>query len=254
MFFLLSKTIGWFTYPLSLTLVGLLLFMIFHKSRQRLAWTCLWAAVLLLWFCSTQWGTDLLLKPLEHPYETPRLPEHADIIVILGGSLDLSRSEPGHLEYNPAADRFIYALKLAQRWPKTTLVFSGGTASLWDKTKTEASLLKAEAEAFGVAPERILVDDQSRNTHENAVQTKRVMQETPGATVVLVTSAFHMTRSLECFRKVGVQAIPYAVDFRSHSASPNRFGWLPEVSNLGDSTSAIKEYVGRLMYRAQGYI
>lgn len=254
MFFVLSKTIGLLCMPLSLTLLGLLLFVCLRRRRPGAAWTCFWGGFIILWACSCPWGADALLRPLEKPYAQSELPARVDAIVVLGGGLDLANSTAGHVEYNPAADRIIDGIKLARRFPEALLVFSGGTGSLFDHAHTEAPLLRGEAISLGLSPDRILIDDRSRNTHENAVETRRLLAPTQAQAVLLVTSAFHMRRSLGCFRKVGLAVRPYAVDFRGHHSARNPLGWIPDVSNLGESSLAVKEYVGLIMYRLQGYV
>ncbi|MHB8995084.1 MAG: YdcF family protein [Armatimonadota bacterium] len=254
MFFILSKTIGLLTYPLSLAFIGFLLFAVLRKRREKWALGSFWFGFALLWFFSTSWGTDLMLRPLEKPFANRDLPAKVDAILVLGGSLELSLSSPGQLEYNPAIDRFIYSLKLARRYPQALVIFSGGTADLFDQSKTEASLLKQDAEFFGVPAERLRVDDKSRNTRENATEAKKILDAAGRTDVVLITSAFHMRRSLGCARKAGIEATPYAVDFRGHWDTPNRLGWVPNANALADSSAAVREYVGLLAYRLQGYI
>jgi uncharacterized SAM-binding protein YcdF (DUF218 family) len=253
-FFILSKTIGLLTYPLSLAFIGFLLFAALRKRREKWALGFFWFGFVVLWFFSTSWGTDLMLRPLEKPFARPTLPAKVDAILVLGGSLDLSNSSPGRLEYNPAIDRFIYSLKLARRYPQALVIYAGGTADLFDQSKTEASLLKQDAEFFGVPAQRIRADDKSRNTRENAIEAKKILDVAGRTNVVVITSAFHMRRSLGCLREAGIDATPYAVDFRGHWNTPNRFGWVPSANALADSSAAVREYVGLLVYRLQGYI
>ncbi|MCE5240559.1 YdcF family protein [bacterium] len=253
MFFVLSKLLGYLIFPLTLALLGLVVFWLRSRRRPKPAWRLFWAAVVVLWFCSCPWGTDVLLLPLERPFTNAPEPATADVIIVLGGALDLVRSEPGRLEYGPSSDRFMYAVLLARRLPQAKIIFSGGTASLVDHAKTEASLLKGEAIRLGIEPERIYVDDASRNTRENAIESKRILEQIGGQSVVVITTAFHMRRSLGCLRKVGMEATPYAVDFRNHRGGANLFGWVPQADQLVDSTAAIREYVGLVMYRLKGW-
>lgn len=254
MFFLLSKTVGYFCYPLTLFFVLMLLFLKWRHGRPRRAWGCFWTGLLLMYVCTTPWGASVLLAPLEQPYRHPAWPARADVILVLGGALDLGTSTPDYPEFADAADRFVYAMHLARRCPQATVVFAGGTANLFDTAKTEASILRQQAEMLGVAPERIRLDNRSRNTRENAVEAKRILDEVGGSTVVVVTSAFHMRRSLGCLRKAGIEAVPFGVDLRRQSSLRDPLGWVPEARYLGDCTSAIREYVGLLMYRLRGYI
>ncbi|MEN6547506.1 MAG: YdcF family protein [Armatimonadia bacterium] len=254
MFFVLSKILGQFILPLSVIFILLLLHAALHRRRRKLSWGLFWAAIVVLYVCATPWCSDLLLMPLEGPYQKPPLPAHADVILVLGGALDLLHSEPGRPEFSQAVDRFIYALTLGKRFPNSTIVFAGGTASLFDHTKTEASLLKGLAVELGLPPERIRVDDRSRNTFENAQEAARILRETGGSNIVLITSAFHMRRSMACLRKVGLEAIPYGVDIRNHRGEANPLGWFPNASRLDDSSAAIREYIGLVVYRLKGYI
>ena len=259
MFYLLSKTVGNLCYPLPLALLLLLLASRGLRrgdqdDKRRRRWRRqFWLGLGILWFCSAPWGANRLLYPLEKDYQNRVRPARADAILVLGGSLDLERSEPGHLEFNDAADRFLAGLELARDFPAAKLVFSGGTTSFTDHTKTEASLLKAEAIRLGVAPERILVDDRSRNTRENAQECKRLVGDASGQALVLVTSAFHLRRSLACFRQVGLEPTPYAADVRNHYGNEGPFGWFPQAGCLNDATAAVREYVGLVMYRLKGY-
>jgi uncharacterized SAM-binding protein YcdF (DUF218 family) len=255
LFFVLSKIFGYLFYPLNVFFLSLLAFTLLLKRRPRAAWGCLWFGASFLYIAATPWGSDLLLLPLERPYQNPPRPVQADVIVVLGGALDLTNSLPGRLEYNDPADRFIYGVHLAHEFPQAILLFAGGTASLTGDPKTEASMLKGEAVRLGVRPERIRVDDRSRNTHENALQAKRLLQDEGRQSVVLVTSAFHMRRSLGCLRKVGLEATPYAVDVRNHwGGGLDPFGWVPQSSRLDTGTAAVREYVGLIVYRLKGYI
>jgi len=253
-FFVLSKILGQFILPLSVIFILLLLHAALHKRRRKLSWGLFWAAIVVLYVCATPWCSDLLLMPLEGPYQNPPMPTQADVILVLGGALDLLHSEPGRPEFSQAVDRFIYALTLAKRFPASTVIFAGGTASLFDHTKTEASLLKDLAIDFGLSPGRIRVDDRSRNTIENAQEAARILHETGGSNIVLITSAFHMRRSMACLRKVGLEATPYGVDIRNHRGETNPLGWFPNASRLDDSSAAIREYIGLVAYRLKGYI
>jgi len=254
MFFVLSKILSYFIFPLTLICVGLFAFWLLSRKRSRPLWGLFWLAYGLLWLCSTPFFADLLLWPLEGPYENIPPPQKADIILVLGGMLDLSRSQPGRLEFLDSADRFVQALHLARQFPDALLVFSGGTGDLFHQEKKEALLLQAEAQAQGIPAERIRLEAQSRNTYENAQETKHLLQRFGGQHVVVVTSAFHMRRALGCLRKAGVSAWPYPVDFRSHPQQRSFWDYIPSAFALPATTLAVREYVGLLMYRLKGYL
>jgi uncharacterized SAM-binding protein YcdF (DUF218 family) len=254
MFFIASKTLGYLVLPPTVALLALIGFWLRSRRRQKPAWGLFWFGTLYLWLCMAPWGANLLLTPLERPYANLPAPTQADVILVLGGALDLPNSSAERLEYGAACDRFVQAVLLARRCPQAKIIFAGGTLNLVERSKTEASLLKAEAGRLGIAPERIFVDDDSRNTRENALQAKRLLDQTGGSSIVVITSAFHMRRSLGCLRKAGIAAVPFPTDFRRHVGSFDPFGWAPQAARLDDSNSAVREYVGLVMYRLQGYM
>ena len=120
----------------------------------------------------------------------------------------------------------------------------------------EAHVLRQQLIDWGIAPERVAMEDQSRNTRENAVESARVARERGWKSILVVTSAFHMERALGCFKAVGLEVDALPVDQRGYD--PARFSgswqsWLPRVGNLAQSAHALHEMAGRLIYRVRGY-
>ena len=104
----------------------------------------------------------------------------------------------------------------------------------------------------GIAPNRILIESDARNTYENAVLTKRLLHPEPGTRWVLVTSAYHMPRSVGVFREAGYDVIPFPVDFRTRGSQD---AWRPFDSiaaGLQRTDLAVKEWMGLLAYWVTG--
>lgn len=253
MFFALSKILNFLVFPLSLGLL-LLLASALLRRRSRAAWALFWGGFGVLYLCSIQPVANALLAPLEGPFRGQPEPRQAGAIVVLGGLSELGSDAYGPLDFNENADRFFAALTLARRIPGSMLVFSGGSGALFDQVHSEAPSLARAAEALGFPPDRILTEPHSRNTHENAVFTARLLADGKLQPVVLVTSAFHMHRSLGCFRAAGLTVIPYAVDFRGRSGLGGPLFFVPDYVHLVNSTMAIKEYIGLAIYRLRGYV
>ena len=255
MFYTLSKILNFLCFPLSLGLLLLILFAWLQRSKRRraVAWGLFWLAVAGLWACSTGPVATLLLRPLEREFENAALPAQVDAVVVLGGMIDLGRSSDRHLALNPNADRFVEAVDIVRRMPQATLVFSGGNGRLLSTEAPEAPILRMWAMKLGIPGDRILTDATSKNTRENAVESKRILAAHHLRSVLLITSAYHMRRSVRCFSKLGIHVTPYAVDFRSHPIAVDPLVWVPDVANLEDSSAAIKEYLGLLTYKLQGY-
>jgi uncharacterized SAM-binding protein YcdF (DUF218 family) len=252
MFYVLSKVLGLLTQPVVLCLLLLAAALIWRRAK-RVATGLVVAAGLLLYLLSTPVVADLLMHSLERPYEHPRLPSRVDAIVVLGGATCQDAARGGQVELGAAADRLVQGVLLAKRYPKAPLILSGGESSLLPTGLTEAPALAKVAGQLGVPARQMKLDEHSRNTRENAVECKKLLGPLTGGSVVLITSGFHMARSLACFRRVGLKPTPYAVDFRSRARGRDPFRLVPSTEALDNSRSAIREYVGHVAYRVKGY-
>ena len=253
MFFALSKLLNFLVFPLSLGLV-LLLASALLRRRSRVSWALFWVGFGVLYLCSIRPVANVLLAPLEGPFRNQPVPREAGAIVVLGGLSELGSDASGPLDFNENADRFFAALALARRIPGSVVVFSGGSGALFDQVHREAPALARAAVALGFPESRILTEPDSRNTYENAVFTRRLLAGRKLEPVILVTSAFHMRRSLGCFRAAGMKVVPYAVDFRGQRGLGGPLFFIPDYVHLVNSSMAVKEYVGLVIYRLRGYV
>lgn len=193
----------------------------------------------------------LLLRPLEARFP-PRtsLPTHIDGIVVLGGGIDPRLTMfSGLTSLTDAGSRIVAAADLARRHPEAKLVLLGGEGNLLPYGYPEAKAALPFLDAEGIARGRILVDDKSRSTHENALFGKALVRPEPGQNWLLVTSAWHMPRAVATFRAVGWPAIPYPVDFRVAGFEPG----FSLADGLGLATLAAKEWLGLAYYRLLGW-
>ncbi|RUU72969.1 YdcF family protein, partial [Mesorhizobium sp. M7A.T.Ca.TU.009.01.3.1] len=146
----------------------------------------------------------------------PPLPAKVDGIVVLGGgfegAINLAR---GGYELNSSGDRMVETAVLARRFPTAKVVVSGGTGALFLDGEGDAATAPRLLTALGVAADRLILENKSRNTYENAVFTKELVTPKPGETWLLVTSAFHMPRAKALFDKAGFATVPWPVDYRT---------------------------------------
>lgn len=194
-----------------------------------------------------------LMMPLEDRFPRPDLSEPVDGIIVLGGSVDTLVSKGrGVTALNEAAERLTAGAALAKRFPDARLVFSGGSGEILYDGMTEAAGAKRLFARLGIAPERLTLEDRSRNTAENAAFTRDLVQPQPGARWLLVTSAFHMPRAVGCFRAVGFEVTPWAVDYRT-SGGDDIWRFFPRASEgLRRVDLAAKEWAGLLAYYLSG--
>jgi uncharacterized SAM-binding protein YcdF (DUF218 family) len=176
-------------------------------------------AVAFLVVALSGWTTlgALMLHPLEDRFAQPDpVPERVDGIVVLGGgfegAINLAR---GGYELNASGDRFVEAAILARRYPDARLIISGGSGSVFIEGEADADTAPRLLMALGVPQERILLENKSRDTFENARFSREIADLQPGETWLLVTSAFHMPRSVGAFRQAGFQVVPWPVDYKT---------------------------------------
>jgi uncharacterized SAM-binding protein YcdF (DUF218 family) len=250
-FFYLSKLMFLLVQPsvvcLAIITGGVLL------DRKRLASGGL-LALLLIGFSPL--GNALLL-PLESRFARPPLDQVSDKIsgiIILGGFEDThGTSTRGILSLNEAAERLTEGMLLARRLPKARVIFTGGGDALLAKTPSAAAAVADFLIASGVSADRIVTEPDSRNTRENAMMTHALVKPKPGERWLLVTSAFHMPRSMGLFRTAGFDVIAWPVDYRTGGAADTtRF-----MSRLDEGVqrvdTVVKELCGLAIYRLRGW-
>lgn len=257
MFYYLSKLFWLFFQPVSLILVlllaGLLLILCGYR---RLAATFLATALLALFLAGFTTTGALMLAPLEDRFaRSQALPDKVDGIIVLGGFMagEVNAHRPG-VELNSAGDRIFEAMRMARAFPDAKVVISGGEGALFADTIADADTTRQMLADLGLVGERYIFEDQSRNTVENAVFSKRVADPKPGETWLLITSAYHMPRSVGCFRAAGFDVVAWPVDYKTWPQQ----GFNLYLENPNEALSrfsvAIREWVGLTAYWWSGKI
>ncbi|WP_246155647.1 YdcF family protein [Rhabdaerophilum calidifontis] len=175
-------------------------------------------------------------------------------IIVLGGAADADATfgRGAGLELNEAGDRVMAMLALARRFPEARIVFTGGAGELIGSGNPEADAVKARIADYGLDPGRVQFENRSRNTHENALYTRDLVMPKPEETWLLVTSAFHMPRSMGVFRQAGFKVAPYPVDFRTAGPESAEAPFGSLAAGLARLDMAVKEWIGLAAYRAMG--
>ncbi len=170
-------------------------------------------------------------------------------IVVIGGTYDTEATNVhGQMALNETGERLIALGELARRYPEAKLIYAGGGSEFTPDTTPEATLVENTAHQLGVARERILYDRRSLNTFQNALYAKELAEPKAGERWLVVTSAFHMPRTMGVFRKVGFEVVPYPVDYRTAGAASlaRPFAFVGE--GLRRTDVATKEWIGLLSY------
>ena len=195
-----------------------------------------------------------MLLALEQRFPRPaQLPERIDGILLLGGAVDPELSLSfGETVFNSSIARVLGAVALARRHPEAKLVLVSGEGGFFPVGYSEARATQGFVVDEGIAPARILLEEKSRNTHENAVYAKETIRPAPNEIWVLVTSAYHMPRAVASFEGAGWSVIPYPVDFKIGPITGLRANF-NLLDGLSASTLAGKEWVGLVGYRLMGW-
>lgn len=240
--------------PLTITLaLWLLAGVLLATGRRRLAtWTAA-MGLLLLWVCSTPAVGTLLAEPLERPYEAcvPARTPTADAIVVLGGAL-AGAAPPRRPSFalGAASGRVWHAAELYRAGRAPLIIVAAGNRPEHAHEQVEAEAIRDMLVQLGVPPSAIGLEGRSTNTRENAALSRDLARSAGVHLVLMVTSARHMTRALETFRRgwagLDVRFTPCPTEITVSATEPHWEVWLPTAPGLANVTSTLKEYAGIL--------
>ena len=265
--FLLSKLLPLFVYPLGL---GLLLQLAglgaAARGKRSWGWGFSGTGIGLIWLFAMPLTSRQLIWGLEERAAalTPTEIPNADAVVVLGGGLRPALAPRAGVEVAEGGDRLLTGLRLMRANKAPLLLTSGGQVSFTagDPAPAEAKSARLLAIELGLPPSRIVINPGSRTTAEEARDIGTMARERGWTRVLLVTSAFHMPRSLATFRqRNGLQVIPVACDYqlpyRSRYGRPTAgsvlLGLAPNAEALHLSSLALKEHLGLAFYRLKGW-
>ncbi len=256
MFFILSKLFVFLLKPLNWAII-LLLVSLFLRTKKWRARTRISAAAILFFFSNPFIVNQLALAWEMPPRQISEIPDSVDFAIILGGyyGSDLQATE-GLPPFSMAVNRFISTYQLYKMGRVRKFLLTGGAGGMFGNKQNEADKVHDLLRSLGIPEADILVENQARNTRENALFTKILLDKTkPGASCLLITSAFHMPRAVMCFEKVGQKTMPFPVDFYGKP-----FQWRPGHTIEPDDlaffkwNAIIKEWMGIAAYKIKGYI
>ncbi|WP_299866598.1 YdcF family protein [uncultured Hoeflea sp.] len=253
LFFVLSKTLWIVLKPE--TMFGFLLLgaiVAVRRNRQGIALGILAAALISFVSLAIVPLGDVFLEPLEHriPARSP-VAKPAYIVVLGGAEANEQSAATGTVNVNDAGERLLAAIELAVAYPEAKLILSGGSGRLAGGTLSSAELMAEALTAAGIESDRLLLEEASRNTSENAARSAELVGTGVSAPALLVTSAFHMPRSVGVFCAAGWSDItPFPVDYRTGNIA-NRIGWQFAI-NLNNLNVGVREWIGLIAYRLTG--
>ena len=239
MYHILSKILVWALYPLTLGMALLLLAYWFERKRDRRLFRRLFfSGFTVIYLFSITPVQRLIVRPLKVAQPTT---VEADAVVVLGG-------EPA---------RSLTGIRLFKQGAAPFILTAGGSGNLLQEKQQESDRMTDFLVEFGVPADRILSESSSRNTRENAINAKPMLDSLSIRTIALVTSSLHMRRSVGVFEKLGYEVIPansrlFRIPKKRERFDP--FTLIPEVGNLSLSTQAIYEYFALTLYKVLGWV
>ncbi len=182
--------------------------------------------------------------------------EHYDVAIILTGVTNSGKEPYDRVFFNKGADRVTHTVQLYKLGKVDKILVTGGNGRLTGVIRKEAPLLKQVLIDCGVPDKDIMIESESRNTYENALFSSDTLRKKyPNGKFLLVTSAFHMRRSLACFEKQNFKVTPYSVDFYSTERKWTPDEWLiPKVGAFLKWGVILKEWIGYIAYDLTGKI
>jgi uncharacterized SAM-binding protein YcdF (DUF218 family) len=255
MFFVLSKILDFLISPM-LWFIGLLLLALLLRRTKWGARLLVAATGLALLLTNAALVNEALLAWEVPPVRLTALGHH-DAGVLLTGITAGKKSPHDRVYVAQGADRLLHTLWLYRAGCIRKIIVSGGSGALvGSNPRTEAKELDTLLRLAGVPQQDILLETRSRNTRENALNTKALLAQHPEIrSVVLVTSAFHERRAMGCFRAVGLQPAAFPASYYSSDRQATLTYWLIPSDEAPRLWSILlHEMVGYAVYRVLGYV
>ena len=240
----LHKILPLFVMPI-LVFILIILFSTF-KGFKKLTYSSLF----LFYVVSTPIFSNLVMKQVEGEYEFRKFENQnkADAIVVLSGIMRINEFENDYKIEWGDTDRFFKGIELYNFNKSNIIVFTGGKSPYNKTKKSEGDILKEYAIKFGVKEEDILITKEVLNTSDESYAVTDLIGNK--RTIILITSAFHMSRAKSLFEKQGHIVIPYKVDFKTPpKLSWNFIDFIASSGGLRKTEIALREVLGRLYYK-----
>jgi uncharacterized SAM-binding protein YcdF (DUF218 family) len=255
MFFILSKILYFIFTPLNWIIAFLLIGLFAKKVGRKKKFIT--TGILLLLFFSNPFILNFSMRAWEIPSRRiDSIKEPYSAGVMLGGAMRYYNSTMNRVVYGTAVDRFIQCIYLYREGKIKKIFVSGGSGLLLEQRYKEAELLKKVLLEMNIPEQDIVIENKSKNTRENALFSAEILKKDfANEKILVITSGYHMRRSLACFKKVGINAEPFSVD--EHSGK-GQFTIdkiiIPDADILEGWDILFHEWIGYVSYWMAGYI
>ena len=255
MFFILSKTIAFLVMPFTVVIILLMLSAFWRNPKWKKRF--FWAAIVLLLFFSNDFIANEFMRAWEVRTKAYKdMKPHEFGIVLTGATMSMIMPND-RVYFKRGADRVTHTVQLYKLGLLRKILISGGTGTLKDEDEPEADKFKKAMVMMGIPEDDIVIENKTRNTYESAVEVKKMLDslQIKEEDCLLITSAFHMRRSLACYRKADLDIEPFSTDFYAHPRFFYPDGLLiPSLDAIELWHKLFKEWLGLVAYKIAGYI
>ncbi len=236
------------TYPLTWIIILLILAYFRRKKADFKKWII--SSVIVFLVFSNSLLFNIVLSAWEG--RNTETAETYDGVIILGGYSSWNESH-NMVSYNQSSDRLIQGVKVYKKGIADKIVLSGGSGILLKPDEKESAWVSSFLLELGIPKEDIIIENDSRNTHENALFLSKML-DLKGK-YLLVTSAFHMRRARACFEKQGINCDHFRVDYFTDKDDYTLETFIvPSAYALAGWQIVIKEWIGYCVYSMRGFI
>lgn len=257
MYIYLSKILPLMLLPIGIVLeLSLVALLLSWCGKRKSSVVFLLTAMLVLLLSSLPIVGDKLMATLEREYPAIALEDIpvSECVVMLGGAVDPILPPRVDVELFEAADRVFKTASLYHAGKANVLIIAGGGQPWSPFEQSEAEAVHSILVDWGVPASAILLDTRSRNTRENAINSRELLEESNCGKPLLVTSAAHMKRSVAAFNRLGVEVFPVSVDVRVVEVPEYTFmDYVPGADALKMTTDAMREWMGQKVYQYRGW-
>lgn len=255
MFHIVSKILTFFIMPQGIIII-LLAYAIYTKNRTKSRRSII-AALIFFYFFSAPFVIDEFARLWEVPSTPISTVKKHDVGIILTGGAILNQKLPAeNIFLGERGDRMGQIFQLYKAGKIGKILISGGEVTVFGESQTrEIDQIARYLALSGVPKEDIYLEDLSTNTRENAINSAKILKEKfPGQSYILVTSAFHMKRSVKCFEKAGIAVTPFGADFLSSERRWAFVRFMPGGGNMYHVQLLFREIIGYVSYWIFGWV
>ncbi len=255
MFFFLSKILAFLITPYTWFFVAMLILLkkVWYTPFKKFVLVL----TILVYVFSNSFLVDELVRAWEYEDDDIYLKDtRYDLAIVMGGMGRVDERQQ-RFDFTCSGDRLFQTLPMYYKGRAGKILISGGSGSISHPNHREASYVKNYLESIQVPDSSIIVENNSKNTYENAVFTKHILDSLHfKGSILLVTSSFHMRRSLAIFQKAGYRNItPYVTNkFTGKRKFEFDYCFLPNAEAITTFNLIIHEIVGYITYRLKGYL